>query len=195
MDAYEESEMQKQLKKGASIAKPEFKQHFLAPIRTLDIENQVHLLRQCLDGNVSLLQLKKEAGLLKQLAMLKKKFVQLTNSGTWENSVILYPFHAQEKELKKFIALDFAKGIPKPFTDFCKRAKVSGSSSSQFNEQSDVYVREGDTYGYTIKENPCELSSSLITSIYNCFEGAHLAVVSIKPVSKIVITFHDLHNS
>lgn len=110
MNLFEETEVEKRKKRNVVVAKPEFKQHMLAPIRALSVEDQVHLLTKCLDKLIPLSAIKKEAALLKQMALLKKKFIQLTNSGSWENSVILFPLHACEVELRKFIALDFTKG-------------------------------------------------------------------------------------
>ena len=110
MNLFEETEVEKRKKRNVVVAKPEFKQHMLAPIRALSVEDQVHLLTKCLDKLIPLSAIKKEAALLKQMALLRKKFIQLTNSGSWENSVILFPLHACEVELRKFIALDFTKG-------------------------------------------------------------------------------------
>lgn len=51
--------------------------------------------------------MKKEATALKQLAMLKKNFIKLTNAVDWEDAVSQFPLFACEVELKKFIALKF----------------------------------------------------------------------------------------
>lgn len=189
MDAFEETELEKKRKKDVTFAKPEFKQHFLAPIRSLSVEDQVELLTHCLEDreNISLPELKKEAALLKQLGTLKKKFAQLTNSKVWENSVTLYPLHARESELKKFISLDFSKGVPKTFSDFCKRAKGSKDNVNRSQSlSSDIFVQKNETSAYTINEKSCELTSNVISSIFPEFEGANLVVASIKPVSTII---------
>jgi len=55
--------------------------------------------------------------------MLKRKFVQLTVAGDWDNTVLQFPLFACESKLKKFIALDFSKGFLKSFVDFAKELK------------------------------------------------------------------------
>ena len=44
--------------------------------------------------------LKKEAITLKQLALLKKTFVKLTNVADWNNAATQFPLFADEVELK-----------------------------------------------------------------------------------------------
>ena len=193
MDDFEKVKLKDQkMKMSSTVAKPEFKQHFLAPIRCLEPSEQVFLLTRCKNKEISLTELKKEATALKQLATLKKNFVKLTNVPEWKDAVSQFPLFACEVELKKFVALDFTKGTPQAFVDFCKRAKSSkdvvNSSSVDSSSVDQTFVQHGVVVGYAIKEKPLELSGNVIRSIYPGFEGADLIVLSIKSVSIFIIT-------
>jgi len=85
--------------------------------------DHIFLLTWYKNKEISLAELKKEAIALKQLAMLKRNFIKLTNAVDWEDAISQFPLFACEVELKKIIALDFTKGTPQSFVDFCKRAK------------------------------------------------------------------------
>jgi len=133
---------------------------------------------------ISLAELNKEAASLKQLSMLKIKFVQLTVAGDWDKAIVEFPLFACESELKKFIALDFLKGIPKSFVDFCKRAKASKDAVAiSLNTGNQTFIEHGEIVGFAIKENPCERTGNLVSSIYPNFQGADMAVLSVKQVS------------
>ena len=144
------------------------------------------LLTRCKNKEISLTELTKEAIALKQLATLKRNFVKLTNVTEWNDAVSQFPLFACESELKKFVALDFTKGTPQAFVDFCKRAKASKdmvNSNSGDCSVDQTFVQHGLVVGYAIKEKPSELSGSVISIIYPGFEGADLIVLSIKLVS------------
>ena len=91
MDDFERVKLKDQKRKMSStVAKPEFKQHFLAPIRCLEPSDQVFLLTRCKNKEISLNELKREAIALKQLAILKKNFVKLTNLAEWKAKMYVY---------------------------------------------------------------------------------------------------------
>ena len=183
MNTFERGKLKDQKKISSTVAKPEFKQYYLAPIRSLEAQDQSFLLLKCKNGEMSLSELKKEANVMKQLAALRKNFVKLTNSTTWEDSVAQFPLFACESELKKFIALDFSKGVPKSFLDFCKRAKSAKDVGVLDSSVDNTYIQYRNTVGFAIKENPLELSGSVITRTFPGFQGADMIVVSIKQVS------------
>lgn len=187
MDDFEKVKLKDQkLKMSSTVAKPEFKQHLLAPIRSLEASDQIFLLTRCKNKEISLGELKKEAIALRQLAILKKNFIKLTNAVDWIDAVSQFPVFACEVELKKFIALDFTKGIPQAFVDFCKRAKSSTDmpvNSTCGSTIDQTFVQHGGVVGYAFKENPSELTGCTIRNIYPSFGGADLIVVSIKSVS------------
>ena len=68
----------------ATVAKLEFKQNFLAPIRCLETSDEMFFLARFKNKEISLNELKKEANALKQLATLKRYFVKLTNLTKWK---------------------------------------------------------------------------------------------------------------
>jgi len=125
---------------------------------------------------------------MKQLALLKKTFVKLTNVPDWANAVMQFPLFADEIELKKFIALDFTKGTPQSFVDFCKRAKsMAGRSDGLVDAADKTFVQCGTVVGYAIQKKPSELSGSVISDVFPNFRGADLIVASIKLVSVFIV--------
>ena len=119
--------------------------------------------------------------------MLKRKFVQLTVAGDWDNAVLQFPLFACESKLKKFIALDFLKGFPKSFVDFCKRAKAfKDAVATSCNSVNRTFIQHGEIVSFAIKENPCEMTGNLVTSVYTNFQGADMVVLSVKQVSNPV---------
>lgn len=74
---------------------------------------------RCKNKEISLAELKKESVVLKQLELLKKTFVKLTNVVDWNNAAMQFPLFADETELKS------SKRTPQSLVDFCKRTKSS----------------------------------------------------------------------
>ena len=73
-----------------TTTKPEIKQQYLAPIRRLDVNDQ---LMRSKNKKISLSEmkkesdlLKKESDLLKKLDVLRKAFVKLTHSKDWKDA-------------------------------------------------------------------------------------------------------------
>lgn len=54
MNEFEKIKLKDQKQRTTSVAKPEFKQHFLAPIRSLDATDQIFLLTRCKNKEISL---------------------------------------------------------------------------------------------------------------------------------------------
>ena len=81
--------------------------------------------------------------------------------------------------------------MPKSFLDFCKRAKSAKDVGVLDSSVDHTYVQYRNTVGYAIKENPLELSGSVITRTFPGFQGADMIVVSIKQVSKPIYENND----
>ena len=186
MNTFEKGKLKDQKVKTTGLAKPEFKQQYLAPIRCLENAEQVLLLTRCKNKEISLAELKKEANLIKQLATLQKNFVKLTNSASWNDAVTKFPLFACEVELKKFALLDLSKGIPSSFVDFCKRAKLSKDTVNS-GTSNQAFVQHGKMVGFTIKEKPSELCGAVITNTFLGFQRADMIVVPIKTVSRCLL--------
>ena len=83
MDLFEQAKLKGQrLNLSTLLAKPEFKQQYLAPIKAVDEEVQVKLLTKLIDGEISLQELKGEADKVKQIRALHTAFLRLTNTET-----------------------------------------------------------------------------------------------------------------
>ena len=71
MDLFELAKLKGQkLNLGTLMCKPEFKQQYLAPIRSLDEEAQCILLRKLVQRKITLSKLKIEAADIKQMSAL-----------------------------------------------------------------------------------------------------------------------------
>ena len=162
------------------LSKPEYKQHYLAPIRALEEEDQCLLLKKVIDRRISLSELKTESSSIKQLQNLRAVFVRLTNADSWEDATNKFPEFASDEQLLKFLHLDLKKAIPKTFSDFSLRAKNSADTpqlqpsafSTSFNAVS----------AHVVQAKFTEISGTKIKSEVSSFTGANLALASFKEV-------------
>lgn len=120
--------------------------------------------------------------ILKRMYLLKKSFMKLTNTRSWEDATSKFPQCACESQLKRFITLDMAKDIPKPFLDFCKRAKSLCDAHDNNEQALGLVVKLGDVIAFAIQAKVSELTGQAITSAYAKFSGADLILLSIKQV-------------
>lgn len=185
MEMYENGRLKDQKARcGVKATKPEFKQQYLAPIRCLNLMDQCDLLLKCKAREMSLAEMKKQAEMLKKLDTLKKHFVKLTNSRSWEDAKDrLQPF-ASETELKKFTTLQVTKEVLQSFVNFCKRAKVSketGLSSTQ-----DRITKYGELIAVTLQSNLSDISGQVIKAAYPNFNGADMILMSVPEVRMYV---------
>lgn len=192
IDLYEHAKLKGQkLNLANLLAKPEFKQQHLAPIRALDVDHQCKLLQRVIDGELSLAELKSESSKMKQLQSLRIAFVRLTNTKSWEDANSSFPVYATDEQLLKFIHLDMKKCIPKSFSDFCLRAKNSeitrpvqaGSEELKYNE---VCAR-------IIKAKLTEVSGVKIKQDDPTFTGAQLALTSFEEVYTYQLHCHHAY--
>lgn len=97
------------------LHKPDFKQNYLTPIRSLSKADQCALLQQVIDHGLSLSELQVEANKIKQQSALKTAFVKLTNVESLEEARKKFPHFATEQQLEQYIHIDLKNSIPKPF--------------------------------------------------------------------------------
>lgn len=162
------------------ITKPEIKQQYLAPIRRLNMNDQLSLLLRCKNKELSLTEMKKEAETLKRLEILNKQFVKFTNSKSWEDAQTHFQPFASDCELKKFTTLDVSKEIPQSFVNFCWKAKVSRESGQAGTE--DHIFKYGQLVACTLHAKASEISGQMITSSFQNFHGADMILLSIPEV-------------
>lgn len=189
MDLYEKFKLKDQKPPcGLKISKPEFKQQYLAPLRRLSLNDQCSLLLQCKNKEISLNELKKEADMLKKLVALKNTFCKLTNAKSWEDAQAQFQSFASERELQKFISLDFSKEVPPSFVNFCRRAK-----SAVENEQLDIehhVVKYQGLIACILQQKLDELSGHAITSAYSKFHGADMIFLAVTEVRIYYCSVH-----
>ena len=169
---------------GVKVTKPEFKQQHLAPIRCLNLTDQCDLLLKCKAKEISLVEMKKQAEILKKLDTLKKAFVKLTNARSWEDAKDQFQPFASEAELKKFTTLQIAKEVPQSFINFSKRAKTSketGLSNTQ-----DRITKYGELVAVTLQSNLSNISGQAIKAAYLNFNGADMILMSVPEVCTYV---------
>lgn len=171
MNLFEKAKLKDQkLRSAKATTKPDFKQQYLAPIRSLSSVDQCFLLERCKNGHLSVKELKIQADALKKMNTLKKCFVKLTNSRNWEDALNRFPRFACETQLKKFVSLDFSREFPRPFEDFCKRAK-SCEQSTRSNDEQEIgcAVKSGDVVAFAITAKVSELNGHTIISTFSKF--------------------------
>ena len=169
-----------------TMTKPEIKQQYLAPIRWLDVNDQLDLLIRCKNKEISLSEMKKESDLLKKLDILRKAFVKLTNSKDWEDAQIRFHPLASDCELKKFTKLDVSKEIPSSFVNFCRKAKGCRENDQASTE--DHVFKYGQLVACALQAKTSEISGRMITASFQNFHGADMIILSIPEVSTIALT-------
>ena len=185
MDMYEKFKLKGQRAQcGLKTCKPEFKQQALAPLRKLSLSDQCSLLLRCKNKELSLAEMKKEADTLKRLETLKKTFVKLTNSKSWEDAEAQFQPFASVGELKKFSSLDFTKEVPPSFVNFCRRAKASKESGVTNTDQ---IINYKEAAACILQGRLSELGGHFIISAYPNFHGADMILLSIPEVHIYII--------
>lgn len=187
MDLYENGMLKDQkLNLSSLMAKPEFKQQYLAPIRAMNEEDQCKLLNKVISKEISLNELKTEAAQMKSISALKVAFVRLTNAESWEKARETYPSFATEEQLQRYSCCNLKKAIPQSFHDFCARAKVSMDTTVQSNTLESIFEfknSDGQPVTVTVVEaKPTEVSGHMINVIQPSFSGADLAILVVDEV-------------
>jgi len=190
MDLFQETKLKGQkLKLSNLLSKPDFKQQYLAPIRTLDESSQCLLLQKVIDRELSVLELKGAAAemktmaavKMKTMAALKQSFLKLVNIDSWEEAEDKLPQFARIEQLKKFSKLNISHGIPQSFQEYCTRAKQSENPIT--TESTDAsHISLDDTHCYVVESKFTEMCGSKITSIYTNFNGVNLSITSLSEV-------------
>lgn len=177
MDLYEQAKLKGQkLRLATLLHKPDFKQNYLTPIRSLSKEDQCSLLQRVVELDLSLSELQVEANKIKQQSALKVAFVKLTNVQSWEEAQEKFPHFATEHQLERFVHIDLKKSIPKTFANFCHRAKSSGSQSLAPSSAS-VKLRESTES--VLVSTTTELNGMLIRQVDMSFIGASLILAAV----------------
>jgi len=185
MDRYEKCELRDQrYNLDTLMNKPEFKQSYLSPIRSLDEEEQCHLLELVLRGDISILELKEVGAKSKKMSKLKQLFAKLTNCGKWEECEALYPHHATTERLKDFLYIDL-KQVPPSFKFFCSKAKSSVGMPSVVNDDYPPIQFRGEKCHIIVASNQI-VSFDLIHQHDPAFQGASLTIMKLNNVSYLL---------
>ncbi len=169
MDKFEQSGLKNQVTKAMSrVHKLEFKQNYLAPIRTLETSVQCELLEKVATRKMSLNEMKDESSKKKQVTALNSQFVKLTNVSCWDEAVEKFPQFANEQRLSKFLGIDVRKTVPKPFADFCRQAKRFPDSATA----STLLTIHGNTCNVMIT-TPTQVGGSILRNIHPVFQGVY----------------------
>ena len=180
MDLYENAKLKGQkLNLSTLLSKPEFKQNYLTPIRTLPPDDQCEILSEVVGGACTLAEIKGLAAVKKQLSALKTAFTRLTNTSSWEEVQEMFPESATEANIRKFLRCDLKKSIPASFGDFCKRVK---NSTEEHTADIDTVINISSTItAHVIKAKPTEVSGQHLRHLKS-FEGANLSLVTVEKV-------------
>ena len=189
MDLFEEGKLKGQkLNLSKLLSKPEFKQHYITPIRALCETDQCALLQSVVKKEISLTELKELAATKKSMYALKTAFVKLTNSDSWEKAIETFPNYATEARLHRFLGCDLKKNIPKPFYDYCHEAKTSEAGISITDHESRSVISFDCIDGppvtaVLIKGKLTDITGHTIQKVKSSFSGVDLAIVLIDEVS------------
>ena len=191
MDLFEVGKLKDQkLNLSKLQAKPEFKQHYITPIRSLCESDQYALLERVVRKEISLAELKEIAATKKSMLTLKTAFLKLTNSDSWDKAVETFPNYATEEKLSRFLGCDLKKNIPKPFYDYCHKAKTS-EAGEPFDDESESIITFDCVDGppvnaFFFKAKLTDVTGHMIQRIKPSFDGVDLAIVLIDEVNTYV---------
>ena len=101
----------------------------------LDEDTVVNLLMKVVNGEWSLPEMGKECAMTKKRNIQQAFLSQLTLLN-WEEAVEKYPQYTNTKAIDQFLPLNYQKGIPQQFVDFCQHAvrQASGVASTRFQQ-------------------------------------------------------------
>ena len=181
MNLFAESKLKGQkLKLSNLISKPDFKQQYLAQIRTLEEDDQCKLLQKIIDNELSIQELKQAASDIKIMTTLKKSFLKLVNIDSWEQAQEEIPQFACLEQLMKFSKISLSQGIPQSFIEFCSRAKQSIAVVSDNTDATHATCIGENCYVLISKYT--EICGNFIARSCNKFNGAHLTLISLSRV-------------
>ena len=154
------------------MAEPDFKQQYLAPIRSLQEQDQCHLLQKVIDKPYCSLRMQQP-----KMNCLKKAFLKLVNVETWNEAKDKSPLFATTKNLEKFVKVDLKHGIPQSFTDLCTRAKHSLGQITE-SAESNVIIKTPNSSStiHVMQAMFTKLSSAKITGVYQLHELTRFAM-------------------
>ena len=125
MDLFEQAKLKGQkLNLATLLSKSEFKQQYLAPIRVMEEDEQCQLLDQVITHTISLQELRGEAEKLKNIRALCTAFLRLTNTGSCEEAVQLYPQFTTDDQIKRFLYCDLKKVYRSHSATFVSESRI-----------------------------------------------------------------------
>jgi hypothetical protein len=123
---YEEGSVKSQVvlksKQGIGHVQLDCKGINFRPLRNLDDDTVFNLLTKVSDGKLSLAEMGKECARIKKRRTIQQAFLSQLALSNWEEAKAKYPQYADTAAVDQFLALNFNKGIPQQFVDFCQRA-------------------------------------------------------------------------
>ena len=137
------------------------------------------MLQQVVNRDQSLAEMKEACARYRSLTILKKSFVRCTNTRNWEHAVSRFRMHADEARLSQFQHLNFNKGIPQVFRDYCQAAL-----SSRSRQDVDCYtVTYNETKGYVLQADTTVLTAERLKEAVSVYQGANIIIAHIPQVS------------
>ena len=125
-----------------------------------------------IDKKITLGELKDLSTRHRKVEILKKTFVKLTCTDSWEVAQRRFPVHATEDHLIHFKDLEFKGSIPGPFKDYCSSALTANLHPNPtrktvvtfFNSDITMHVMEGSksTGEDTKQALPCSNGYNLV---------------------------------
>lgn len=183
MDMYKKGELKGQkLSKRQLLCKPGFKQHLLQPLHHLPVEFQEEMLGNVTSKTMSLQEMKCSAEKFRSVEIVKKRFLCITNSKNWEEASARFPDFVTPHKLEQFLPLNFKKGIPEVFRNYCDAALSNNTPVASAGSEDRALLVCGEFSTITIQD---------IQGVWPKFSGANLIVTSASSVS-IKIKYYRL---
>ena len=176
MNAYERGELKGQkLNRKQLSSTPEFKQHLFLPIHNLPMDFQEHILQEVHRKNLSLLEMKLSAVKFRSMDVIKRTFVRITCSKSWDEACVRFPDFVTHDQLEKFLSLNFKLGVPEVFRNYCDAALTITNGGPG--------VVRGRSKTLLVCRSFNSVAAQDILSVDPQYTGAHLIMTSIPNVS------------
>jgi len=155
---------------------PDFKQHHFQCLHNLYPSFQEEVLEEVVNRKVTLEEMKTKAQNFRNMHKIRTAFAKFA-ACSWEEAAKQYPLHTTEERLSTFLGLDFTKGTPEPFQQYCK-AVMRGETDQQ---QISMVAHKGSKASVYIMD-VMELSVAEFAQECPSYKGAHLILTTIPKV-------------
>ena len=182
MNMYENGQLKNQkLNRKHLLSTPEFKQHLFQPLHNLEPEFQQLVMKQVVNEEITLDEMKKAAVHFCKMKTVKTAFIRLTSCSTWADAVTKFPYHATDKRLSQYTSLDFKSGVPNVFQTYCQAA-LDSQNGSGMTHNSCIQFEVNGVSVLSIDAEFSTVSAKFMREQDPTYAGANLILYSVSKV-------------